>query len=303
MNSIFLTALAATELVFTAAKAATLMLNLDRRIWKACAIVCFIVESVLGITVTTWLAIIVFSPPEIGLSIGVIVIVFTEVFSVACEFTIIRRKVLKIEAPPPTVWAKRTRQVIKYIAFVGCALVSIVFVCIDNRHFSSLTTTIITLVLFCSLTVVGLSMFAAKRTTLRALFAIFIILFFSTFAVVRPYFRTLSHDAAHSFRGPPQFDFNNGETAAIFLAAVGTFLVVLAAWRIPDLSIESDPEAANVIVLEIAFFAVTVPLLTLSAVVSDIGIEAVKLIILTVLPQSMVIIGPICFVYLIDLVR
>lgn len=62
----------------------------------------FFVDSAFGITITTWLAIIVYSTPDIGLSIRGIVILFTEVFSVAYEFTIIELKELKIDAPPPT---------------------------------------------------------------------------------------------------------------------------------------------------------------------------------------------------------
>ena len=145
-----------------------------------------------------------------------------------------------------------------------------------------------------SLIVFGLSVFATRRTRTRALSAIFVILFFSLLAVIRLYVRVneLLPFVIHDFlRLAGKILFSQ--------AAAGTFLVALAAWRVPGFKTDSDLDADTVDVLEIAVFGVTVPLVVLSAV----GGETSKLVILTVLRQSMVIIGPICFAYFTDLVR
>ena len=290
------TILFAVELGFIAANATTLTFNLERRVWKVCAFVFFIIESILGITVTAWLAILMYSPDMPGTMVFSILLVLPELFSIVCVFVIIRRKVCNIEAPEPTMRAKRFRQLAKYVAFVGCALVSIVFGFLGCWDRSSLGVYMTSLVLVCSLIVFGLSVFATRRTTMRTLFPILVILFFSLFAVIRPFVRI---DVFHPIVVHDSSPLSITEPLLFFQAAAGTFLVAVAVLRVPDFSIESDPEAASLDVLEIAVFGATGPLVVLSVV----GSESVKLVILTILPQSMVIVGPICFACFNDLAR
>ena len=285
------TILSAAELGFTAAKSATLMLNLELRVWKVCAFVFFIVESIFGFTTTIWLVKIVFFAPNTVSVLIAVLFVLPEVFSIICEFTIIRRRVFNIQAPEPTTWGNRIRKFVKYLGFVGGALLSIGFGLFIYWDRSSLGIFMTSLVLGCSLIVFGLSVFTRRRTTIRTSSAIFFIIFFSSFAVIRLYVRT---EVFH-----PIDAYNAVVGLVLWQAAAGTFLVVLAAWRVPGSRTESHPDAATVDVLEIAVFGVTVPLVVLSAA----GGEVAKIVILTILPQSMVIIGPICFAYFFDLVK
>ena len=123
---------------FTAAKAATPVCKLELRVWKVLAFVFFIVESILGIAITIWLAVYLYNPLDLVSVLASTALVLTEVMSIVCEPTIIRRKVRNIEASKPTIWAKMFRKFVKYFAFVGCALVFVAVGFLVHYHRSSL---------------------------------------------------------------------------------------------------------------------------------------------------------------------
>lgn len=312
--------LSGTELFFTTIKSVLLLLHHETNLLKVGVWSCFLIEAAVGITLTVILGRTTWGGPNTynGLiHTGVTIIIFTEVVTALAEVFVLRRKVHKVPAPDPSELLRKMRKTSKYVALGACAipLVAWRFVILttthgfdkyptDNTKLALVTTVIVAV--FCVFQVLlsvcaSIECFAIIRdvVTLLLLFSSLIFSACSVFAgwFSKDYSRSV---AAQVDSGTQMFNtIDIDSIVAVFFTALGTFLVVLSAWRIPNLKIESDPESCNLNVLETAAFGVGVPLFVLC---QSSNRKAAKLIFVTMLPQSLVIVSPIALAYLSHLI-
>ncbi len=295
----------AGEVTFTFLKSVLLFTERGSMRRKFAAVICFVAESVIGVVLSSLLAMQFWGASSVELAklkAGVILIMCTELLSVITEGQIIRLKVINAERAESGHGSTR-RLIVKWLTFVSAEVVLLTIFILSlskdvgdpQNYFGDRRYTYLILFL-ANASMMTLSCVFSRRLHLRAMSHVAYFVLGVSVALIFLYGGWFSNDCGGWGAGPncsptPTFaEFTISTSISIFSASISTLLTAISSWGLPDVRSGYQIDMEHVKMFETVSLGMTWAAISMG--LAQVNAKIVLQVMHTVLPQTGAIVIP-----------